>query len=90
MTNSVIIIPTRLSAKRLPNKPLVKIKGVPMIVHVLKRALQAKVGEVFVATPDKEIVKTVSENGGQTILTKYEHPTGSDRVYEAYSNKLSI
>ena len=88
MTNSVIIIPTRLSAKRFPNKPLVKIKGVPMIVHVLKKALQSKVGEVFVATPDKEITKIVSDNGGQAILTKQEHLTGSDRIYEAYSNKL--
>ena len=55
MKNTAIIIPSRLEAKRFPRKPLAEIKGLPMIIHVLNRAKEAKVGEVFVATPDKEI-----------------------------------
>jgi len=88
MKNTAIIIPSRLSASRLPNKPLVKINGLPMIVHVLNRARESKVGEVFVTTPDNEILNIVKENGGQAILTKHDHPSGSDRVYEAYFEKL--
>ena len=88
MKNTAIIIPTRLKAKRFPNKPLAKINNVPMIIHVLKRAKESQVGEVYVATPDKEIVDIVEENQGKAILTKNEHPSGSDRVYEAYLKEL--
>jgi len=88
MKNTAIIIPTRLGAKRFRNKPLVKINGIPMIIHVLNRAKESRVGEVFVATPDSEIIDIVKENGGQAILTKHDHPSGSDRVYEAYSKQL--
>ena len=88
MKDTAIIIPTRLGAKRFPNKPLAKINNVPMIIHVLNRAKESKVGEVFVATPDDEIFRIVKENGGNAILTKHDHPSGSDRVYEAYINKL--
>jgi len=88
MKNTVIIIPTRLGAKRFPNKPLAKINGVPMIIHVLNRAQESKVGEVLVATPDDEIFQVVKENGGKAILTKQDHPSGSDRVYEAYIKEL--
>ena len=88
MKNSAIIIPTRLGAKRFPNKPLAKIKGVPMIIHVLNRAQESKVGEVLVATPDDEIFQVVKKNGGKAILTKQDHPSGSDRVYEAYTKEL--
>ena len=70
MKKTVIIIPTRLGAKRFPNKPLAKINNVPMIIHVLNRAKESKVGEVFVATPDNEIFTLVKENGGKAILTK--------------------
>ena len=59
MKKTAIIIPTRLRAKRFPNKPLVKINNIPMIIHVLNRAKESKVGEVFVATPDKEILNLV-------------------------------
>jgi len=55
-----------------------------MIIHVLNRAKESRVGEVFVATPDSEIIDIVEENGGQAILTKHDHPSGSDRDYEAY------
>ena len=88
MKNTAIIIPARLGAKRFPNKPLVKINNVSIIIHVLSRAKESKVGEVFVATPDDEIFQVVKENGGRAILTKAEHPSGSDRVYEAYTKKL--
>ncbi len=88
MKNTAIIIPTRLGAKRFPNKPLAKINGVPMIIHVLNRAQESKVGEVLVATPDDEIFQVVKENGGKAILTKQDHPSGSDRVYEAYIKEL--
>tara|TARA_B110000438_G_C15564944_1_gene542807 strand:- start:26 stop:760 length:735 start_codon:yes stop_codon:yes gene_type:complete len=84
MKNTVIIIPTRLDAKRFPNKPLAKINNLPMIIHVLNRAKESKVGDVFVATPDEEIANIVNKNGGQTIITKKEHLSGSDRVHEAY------
>ena len=88
MKNTAIIIPTRLGAKRFRNKPLAKINGIPMIVHVLNRAKESHIGEVFVATPDNEIIDVVKENGGQAILTKHDHPSGSDRVYEAYLKQL--
>ena len=88
MKYTAIIIPTRLEAKRFPNKPLAKINDVPMIIHVLNRAKESKVGKVFVATPDDEIFRTVNENGGRAILTKQDHASGSDRVYEAYLKQL--
>ena len=88
MKNIAIIIPTRLASRRFPNKPIAKINNVPMIIHVLNRAKESKVGEVFVATPDNEIFQVVKENGGKSILTKTEHPSGSDRVYEAYMKEL--
>jgi len=84
MKNTIIIIPTRLGAKRFPNKPLAKIKNIPMIVHVFNKAKLSSVGKVFVATPDSEIFDIVKKNGGQAIMTKDNHISGSDRVYEAY------
>ena len=88
MKNTAIIIPSRLEAKRFKNKPLAKINGIPMIVHVLNRAKESRVGEVFVATPDSKIINVVEENGGQAILTKRDHLSGSDRVYEVYLKQL--
>jgi len=88
MKNTAIIIPTRLRANRFPNKPLAKINNVPMIIHVMNRAKESRVGEVFVATPDDEIVQVVKKNGGKAILTKDNHVSGSDRVYEAYTKEI--
>ena len=88
MKNTAIIIPTRLGATRFPNKPLAKINNVPMIIHVLNRAKESKIGEVYVATPDDEIFQVVKENGGKAILTKPDHPSGSDRIYEVYTKEL--
>ena len=83
---TLIIIPSRLSATRLPGKPLFKINGTSMISHVFKKAEQANIGEVIVATEDQEIVDDVKKNGGQVILTKKQHKTGTDRIYEALEN----
>ena len=88
MKNTAIIIPTRLEARRFPNKPLAKINSKPMILHVLNKAKESKVGEVFVATPDKKIFDIVNNNGGSAIMTEKSHPSGSDRIYEVYSKKL--
>ena len=89
MKNTVIIIPTRLGATRFPNKPLAKINNVPMIIHVLNKAKASKVGEVYIATPDNEIFQTVKEYGGKAVMTKKNHLSGSDRIYEVYKEKLS-
>ena len=88
MKNTAIIIPTRLEARRFPNKPLATINNKPMILHVLNKAKESEVGEVFVATPDQKIFDIVKNNGGIPILTQNNHLSGSDRVYEAYSKKL--
>ena len=88
MKNTAIIIPARLDAKRFPNKPLAKINNLPMIIHVMNRAKESRVGEVFVATPDNEIAEVVKRNGGKAILTKDNHASGSDRIYEVYAQKL--
>jgi len=83
MKNTAIIIPTRLGAKRFPNKPLAKINGVPMIIHVLKSAIKSGAGEVYVSTPDKEILEIVDKHGGNGILTG-DHPNGTSRVWETF------
>ena len=88
MKNTAIIIPARLAAKRFPNKPLAKIKNIPMIIHCIRRAEESKVGEVYVATPDMKIFEIVNANGGKAILTKKNHLSGSDRVYEAWLNQF--
>ena len=80
---TLVIIPSRLSAKRLPGKPLLKINGLSIISHVFKKAMKANIGEVLVATEDQEIFDDVKQNGGQAILTKKHHKTGTDRIYEA-------
>tara|TARA_B100000900_G_scaffold360429_1_gene332516 strand:- start:260 stop:994 length:735 start_codon:yes stop_codon:yes gene_type:complete len=80
---TLVIIPSRLSATRLPGKPLLKINGLSMISHVYKKAAAANIGEVYVAAEDQEIIDDVNKNGGQAILTNNRHKTGTDRVYEA-------
>ena len=80
---TLVIIPSRLSATRLPGKPLLKIKGLSIISHVFKKAEEANIGEVIVATEDHEIVDDVKKNGGQAVLTKKTHKTGTDRIHEA-------
>ena len=84
---TLVIIPSRLSATRLPGKPLLKIGGLSIISHVMKKAESANIGEVFVAAEDQEIIDDVKKNGGQAILTNNYHKTGTDRIFEAI-NKL--
>ena len=81
---TLTIIPSRLSATRLPGKPLLKINNLSIISHVFRRAQEANIGEVFVATEDQEIVDDVTKNGGNAILTGKNHKTGTDRIYEAF------
>ena len=81
--NTAIIIPARLAATRLPNKPLITISGKPMIHHVWERANQSNLGKVVVATDSKEIQKVIKNIGGTACLTSIDHQSGSDRIYEA-------
>ena len=81
---TLVIIPSRLSASRLPGKPLLKINGLSIISHVYKKAQEANIGEVFVAAEDQEIIEDVKKNGGEAILTNNNHKTGTDRIYEAF------
>ena len=81
---TLILIPSRLSASRLPGKPLLKINGLSIISHVYKKAQEANIGEVFVAAEDQEIINDVKKNGGEAILTRNNHKTGTDRIYEAF------
>ena len=85
---TIIIIPSRMSATRLKGKPLLKINNLPIISHVVERAKETGIGEVFVATEDKEILNEVNKNNGQAILTG-THKTGTDRIFEAYK-KLNL
>ena len=80
---TLILIPSRLSATRLPGKPLLKINGLSIISHVVRKAKEADIGEVIVAAEDQEIIDDVENNGGKAILTSNEHKTGTDRIYEA-------
>jgi len=80
---TLVIIPSRMSATRLPGKPLLKINGLSIISHVSKKAEEANIGEVIVATEDQEIIDDVKGNGFNAILTSNKHKTGTDRIHEA-------
>jgi 3-deoxy-manno-octulosonate cytidylyltransferase (CMP-KDO synthetase) len=79
----LILIPARMAASRLPGKPLADIAGTPMIVHVLRRAEAAAAGRVAVATDSPEIAAAVEKAGGHAVMTRADHPSGSDRIFEA-------
>jgi len=83
MPNPIILIPARLAATRLPNKPLADICGEPMIVHVWRRAVAAGIGPVAVATDSQDVADAVSRAGGQAVMTRADHASGSDRIFEA-------
>ncbi|NVN87649.1 MAG: 3-deoxy-manno-octulosonate cytidylyltransferase [Rhodopseudomonas sp.] len=82
-TQTLVLIPARMAATRLPGKPLLDIAGLPMIVHVLRRAEAAAIGRVAVATDTPEIADIVRAHGGEAVMTRADHPSGSDRIYEA-------
>ena len=88
MDKTAIIIPSRLDAVRLPNKPLELIKNKEMILHVYEAAQKTNTGDVYVATPDQKIIDVVTKNGGKAILTEVNHQTGTDRIYEVFKNHL--
>jgi len=86
MNRTIIVIPARMQATRLPGKPLADINGSPMIVHVWRRAMAAEVGRVVVATDSEEIAGVVRAAGGEAVMTRDTHVSGSDRVFEAVSH----
>ena len=83
MANPIVLIPARMNATRLPGKPLADIHGAPMIVHVWRRAIEADVGPVWVAADDARIMEAVASAGGKAVMTRSDHPSGSDRIFEA-------
>src|SRR6201991_5006195 len=80
---TLVLIPARMASTRLPGKPLLDIAGLPMIVHVLRRAEAARIGRVAVATDTAEIAEVVKAHGGEAVMTRGDHPSGSDRIFEA-------
>ena len=89
MQKTIILIPSRMSASRLPGKPLLKINGLPIISHVFNKAKRTNIGRVVVCTEDDEIFKEVKSNGGEAVLTSDKHKSGSDRILEGFK-KLKI
>ena len=84
-TNTVILIPAHMGSSRLPNKVMMEIAGTPMIVQVWRRAMEAAIGRVVVAAGETIIVEAIHSFGGEAILTDPNHPSGSDRIFEALS-----
>ena len=89
MNKIAIIIPSRLDSQRLPNKPLKLINNKEMILHVYNAAVSSNAGEVFVATPDKKIIDTIKNVGGNVVKTSDKHETGTDRIFEVFKNNLN-
>ena len=83
MPNTIILIPARMASTRLPGKPLADINGLPMIVQVLRRAEAAGIGEAVVATDSEAVQAAVEKSGGRAVMTRSDHASGSDRIYEA-------
>lgn len=82
-TKTLVLIPARMASTRLPNKPLADIAGLPMIVQVAKRAQEAKVGRVVVAVDEQAVFDVVKAAGFDVVMTRQDHQSGSDRIYEA-------
>ncbi|CAN5331296.1 3-deoxy-manno-octulosonate cytidylyltransferase [soil metagenome] len=83
MPSAIVLIPTRMASTRLPGKPLADIHGAPMIVHVWRRAVEAKVGRVVVATDDLAIAAAIELAGGEAVMTRTDHQNGTERIHEA-------
>lgn len=81
--SALVLIPARMASTRLPGKPLADIGGAPMIVHVWRRAVQSGIGEVAVATDSEVIANAIAAAGGKAIMTRGDHASGSDRIFEA-------
>jgi len=85
MSSTIVVIPARMQATRLPGKPMADIHGLPMIVHVWRQAMAAETGRVVVATDSEEVRTAIQQAGGEVVMTRADHVSGSDRVYEAVS-----
>ncbi len=83
MSDPIVLVPARMGSSRLPGKPLADICGEPMIVHVWRRACEAGIGPVLVAADAPEIVAAIHAVGGHAVLTRADHESGSDRIFEA-------
>jgi len=89
MSKTLILIPSRMSATRLPGKPLLKINNLSIISHVVNKAQNTEIGRVVVCTEDQSILEDVIKNGGEAVLTGNHHKSGTDRIFEGYQ-KLDI
>tara|TARA_B100001996_G_scaffold220759_1_gene169741 strand:+ start:494 stop:1234 length:741 start_codon:yes stop_codon:yes gene_type:complete len=89
MSKVLILIPSRMSAQRLPGKPLLEINNIPIISHVYQRGIEAGIGEVVVCTENQEILSAVEKNGGKAIMTGNQHRNGTERIFEGLQ-KLNI
>ena len=83
VSDTLVLIPARMASVRLPGKPLADIAGKPMIVHVADRAREAEIGRPVVCTDTPEIVEAVRAHGHEAVITRADHPSGSDRIWEA-------
>jgi len=83
MTNTLILIPARMASTRLPDKPMAEINGLPMICQVIDRAREANIGEPVVATDSQIIIDAVEAHGAKAVMTRKDHESGSDRIWEA-------
>ncbi|MFC3635929.1 3-deoxy-manno-octulosonate cytidylyltransferase [Camelimonas fluminis] len=83
MIQPLVLIPARMASTRLPGKPLADVAGAPMIVQVMRRAQEANIGPVVIATDTAEIAEAVAKAGGTAVMTRADHPSGSDRIHEA-------
>jgi 3-deoxy-manno-octulosonate cytidylyltransferase (CMP-KDO synthetase) len=83
MSDTLVLIPARMAATRLPGKPLADVAGAPMIVQVMRRAAAADIGPVVIATDSEEIADAVAQHGGRAVMTRSDHASGSDRIFEA-------
>lgn len=81
--NTIVMVPARMASTRLPGKPMADIAGLPMIVQVMRRAEEADVGRVIVATDAQEVADAVVQHGGEAVMTREDHISGSDRIWEA-------
>ena len=90
MNKTAIIIPSRLDARRLPDKPLKLINNKEMILHVYEAAIKSKAGEVYVASPDQRIIDIIKKSGGNAVKTSKNHETGTDRINEVFKETLNF
>ena len=82
-----VVIPARYNSTRLPGKPLIEINGIPMVIHVAKKARMSGADEVVIATDDQRIIDVVSSYNFEALMTSEKHISGTDRVLEVVTIK---